>query len=42
VTTSTPANGAGYILGEEITYKITVTNDGNLTITDITLTDELT
>ena len=28
--------------GEPITYKITVTNDGNLTITDITVTDELT
>ena len=42
VTTSQPANGESYALGEEITYKITVTNDGNLTITDITVTDELT
>ena len=41
-TTSTPANGSKYALGETITYKITVTNDGNLTITDITVTDELT
>ena len=41
VTTSeTPEDG--YALGDEITYKITVTNDGNLTITDITVTDELT
>ncbi len=41
-TTSTPENGESYALGEEITYKITVTNDGNLTITGITVTDELT
>ncbi|MBQ8082073.1 MAG: hypothetical protein IJ240_09295, partial [Clostridia bacterium] len=37
-----PANGEAYALGEEIAYRITVTNDGNLTITDITVTDELT
>ena len=42
ITTSKPADGKAYTLGEEITYKITVTNDGNLTITDITVTDELT
>ena len=42
VTTSEPANGKTYALGETITYKITVKNDGNLTITDITVTDELT
>ena len=42
VTTSTPANGETYALGETISYKITVTNDGNLTITGITVTDELT
>ena len=41
-TTSNPANGKTYALGEEITYKVTVTNDGNLTLTDITVTDELT
>ncbi len=41
-TTSKPANNKTYALGEEIAYKITVTNDGNLTITDITVTDELT
>ena len=41
-TTSTPANGKTYALGETIAYKVTVTNDGNLTITDITVTDELT
>ena len=40
--TSTPANGQAYIQGEVITYAITATNDGNLTITDITVTDELT
>ena len=42
VTTSEPANGKTYALGETITYKITATNDGNLTITEITVTDELT
>ena len=41
-TTSEPANGETYALGEEITYEITVLNDGNLTITNITVTDELT
>ena len=41
-TTSEPENGATYALGETITYKVTVINDGNLTITDITVTDELT
>ena len=41
-TTSTPANGKTYALGEKVTYKITVTNDGNLTITEIKVTDELT
>ena len=42
VTTSTPANGETYALGEEITYKITAKNDGNMTITDVTVSDELT
>ena len=41
-TTSTPANGSAYALGETITYQITVKNDGNLTIKDIEVTDELT
>ena len=41
-TTSTPANGTTYALGETITYSITATNDGNLTLTDITVNDELT
>ena len=41
-TTSTPANGESYALGETITYEITVVNDGNLTLTDITVTDDLT
>ena len=41
-TTSTPADKAGYKPGEIITYELTVTNDGNLTVTDIVLTDELT
>ena len=41
-TTSTPANGQTYALGEKITYKITATNDGNLTLTNVVVTDELT
>ena len=41
-TTSKPANGEAYALGETITYKITVTNDGNLTITNIKVDDDLT
>ena len=42
-TTSTAeAEDGKYALGEKITYKITVTNDGNLTITDVVVTDELT
>ena len=42
VTTSKPADGKAYKLGETITYKITAKNDGNLTVKDITVTDELT
>ncbi|QTE69327.1 hypothetical protein JNO48_05355 [Clostridiales bacterium] len=41
-TTSTPANGETYALGETISYKITVTNDGNLAITNVKVDDELT
>ena len=41
-TTSTPANGETYALGETITYEITVTNAGNVTISGIVVTDELT
>ena len=40
-TTSTPANGKGYALGETITYDIVVTNDGNLTVTDVEVVDNL-
>jgi uncharacterized repeat protein (TIGR01451 family) len=40
--TSTPESGDTYALGETVTFKITVTNDGNVTLTDITVTDELT
>ncbi|MFR0082860.1 MBG domain-containing protein [Sellimonas intestinalis] len=42
VTTSEPANGSSYALGETITYKITATNDGNLTLTNVKVVDELT
>ena len=41
-TEGKPADGEAYKLGEEITYKITVKNDGNVTVRDITVTDELT
>ena len=40
--TSTPANGTAYGLGETITYQVVATNDGNLTLTDVVVTDELT
>ena len=40
-TTSTAPEG-GYKLGDTVSYKITAKNDGNLTITDITVTDERT
>ena len=41
-TTSTPKNGETYALGEEITYKITAKNTGNLTLTGVKVIDELT
>ena len=41
-TTSEPENGEKYALGETINYLITVTNDGNLTLTNVKVTDELT
>ena len=41
--TSTPAAADGrYVVGETITYQVVVTNDGNLTLTDITVTDAMT
>lgn len=41
-TTSEPENGKSYALGETISYKITVTNNGNVTISNVRVTDELT
>ena len=41
VTTSTPANGTAYGLGEVIEYTVTVTNDGNVTIENVVAVDEL-
>ena len=40
-TTSKPENGEAYALGETITYEITVTNEGNVTITGIEVEDKL-
>jgi uncharacterized repeat protein (TIGR01451 family)/uncharacterized repeat protein (TIGR02543 family) len=41
-TTSTPPNGAEtYAVGDTISYKITVTNDGSQPVTNITVTDKL-
>lgn len=42
IETSSPADSAGYAADELILYKIVLTNTGNLTITDIHLTDENT
>ena len=42
VTTSKPTSGSNYKVGDKVSYKITVTNDGNLTITDIEVKDDLT
>ena len=41
-TTSTPASGGKYALGETIAYKITAKNDGNLTLTNVKVKDPLT
>ena len=40
--TSEPADADGYVLGETIAYSITATNDGNVTLNDVVVTDELT
>ena len=42
IVTNQPADSEGYALGETVAYQITVTNNGNLTITDIVVTDKLT
>ena len=41
VTTSQPFEGNAYTLDETITYEVTVTNDGNLTVEGVTVIDEL-
>ena len=39
--TSTPANGATYGVGETITYNIAITNNGNVTLSNISVTDAM-
>ncbi|MDO4851687.1 MAG: InlB B-repeat-containing protein, partial [Actinomycetota bacterium] len=39
--TTSKAPEGGYALGDTITYRITVTNDGDVTISDIAIADEL-
>ena len=41
VTTSQPFEGNAYTLDETITYEVTVTNDGNLTVEGVMVVDEL-
>ena len=40
--TSTPANGSYYELGETIEYRLSVTNNGDVDVTNVVLTDNLT
>ncbi len=42
VTTSIPADGIAYRLGETIEYKIGVLNDGNITLHNVVVADPLT
>ena len=40
--TSIPDNKSAYQAGEKVDYKIVITNDGNVTINDVVLKDDLT
>ena len=40
--TSNPKNGSKYVAGETVTYLITVTNDGTVTLKELVITDDLT
>lgn len=39
---NSPINGNAYVVGEQIRWKITLTNDGNLTLDNITIDNPLT
>lgn len=40
-TVNKPANGVGFVEGEEVIFKITVINDGNMNLVDVLVKDEM-
>lgn len=39
--TSTPKLSSGYVIGEEVTFKVVVTNTGDVTLSNIEVTDQM-